>query len=326
MKILLKNKEAQVVWKGKKVGFKTKPKSFYISRNLFDRDSLIGTYSNKIKVISGQNYRIYRTDTGGFNTHFRQIDENGSVLSDDVLSQDGCIVRDDAIYLQINTFGNEAIKNNAVIVEGSHFYDCYSGYNEYIECKKSKWNGKRWLVLGDSISTGNGDLASFHFASQPYHYLIAKDKGIIVTNLAVSGYTTRDVLEKKVYELHGEYSPDLITIFCGVNDINFACDTDIWYDNLLAKLKEMYPFSTIGIICPLDYRGSDNRLVEKINIIKSKGDKYNVKYLDMYKSTGWDFQSDNDVNMYTCNSDGLHPNNLGHSLIKMQIDNFIESL
>ena len=326
MKILLNNKETQVTWKGKKVNFKANSQAFYISRNLFNRNDIDGTYSNKIKVISGQNYRIYRADTGGFNTHFRQIDENGNVLSDDVLSQDGCIVRDDAIYLQINTFGNEAIKNNAVIVEGSHFYDTYSSFGEYVKCKKSKWNGKRWLVLGDSISTGNGNLASYQYASEPYHYLIAKDKGIITTNLSVSGYTTRDILEKKVYNLHGEYTPDLITIFCGVNDINFSCDTNTYYDLLVLKLKELYPLSTIGIICPLDYMASDNRLVDKINIIKSIADKYGIKYLDMYKKAGWDFKNEDDVKTYTCNGDGLHPNNLGHSLISEQIDIFLENL
>ena len=326
MKILLNNKETQVTWKGKKVNFKANSQAFYISRNLFNRNDIDGTYSNKIKVISGQNYRIYRADTGGFNTHFRQIDENGKVLSDVVLGQDGCIVRDDAIYLQINTFGNEAIKNNAVMVEGSHFSDCYSGYNEYIECKKSKWNGKRWLVLGDSISTGNGSLASYQYASEPYHYLIAKDKGIITTNLSVSGYTTKDILEKKVYNLYGEYVPDLITVFCGVNDIAFSCDTETYYDLLILKLKELYPSSTIGVICPLDYSSSDDRLINKINIIKSIANKYNIKALDMYKATGWDFKKDDDVKMYTVNGDGLHPNNLGHSLMSKHINEFLENL
>lgn len=324
-KILLNGKSLNLLYNKKCIKINI-DNEFNMARNLFDKNNMFGTYSNKIPVISGQNYKIYRADTGGFNTHFKQLDKDGNVLFEYVANADGLTVSENVAYLQVNTFGNSDIINNALVVEGTHSYDNYTSFNENISFNKSKWNGKRWLVLGDSISTGNGSLASIQFASEPYHYLIAKEKGIIVTNLAASGYTTQQILKNTVSKLIGDYYPDLITIFCGVNDINFACDTDIWYDNLLAKLKEMYPFSTIGIICPLDYRGSDNRLVEKINIIKSKGDKYNVKYLDMYKSTGWDFQNDNDVNMYTCNSDGLHPNNLGHSLIKMQIDNFIESL
>ena len=298
----------------------------HIVRNLFDKNNLDGTYSNKINVISGQNYKIYRVDTGGFNTQFRQLDAAGAILSDTVMSADGCAMGDNVTHLQVNTFGNNDIKNNAVIIEGTHCYTEYTGFNEPTECLKSKWNGKRWLVLGDSISTGNGVLASYHFASEPYHYLIAKEKGIITTNLAVSGYTTRDIVEKKVNNLSGDYYPDLITIFAGVNDINFSCDTNVWYEILLEKLKEKYPASTIGVILPLDYSASDDRLLEKLNTIKSKADKYGIKYLNMYQKTGWDFKNENDVLTYTCNGDGLHPNNLGHTMIKPQIDEFLESL
>lgn len=321
--LLIKNKKVIMINKGKVVNIKS---DFYISRNLFNKNDLEGTYSNKINVVSGQNYKIYRADNGGFSAKFRQIDKKGNVLSDYVCSSEGCFASKDSYYLQVDTNGNNSIKENGVIVEGTHSYDVYGGFGEYVKCKKSKWNGKRWLVLGDSISTGNGDLASYQYASKPYHYLIAKDKGIITTNLSVSGYTTRDILEKKVYNLYGEYVPDLITIFCGVNDIAFSCDTETYYDLLILKLKELYPYSTIGVICPLDYSSSDDRLINKINIIKSIANKYNIKALDMYKATGWDFKKDDDVKMYTVNSDGLHPNNLGHSLMSKYINEFLENL
>lgn len=307
------------------------PKGAHIVRNLFDKNNLDGTYSNKINVISGQNYKIYRVDIGGFNTQFRQLDADGAILSDYVVSADGCVMSDNVTHLQINTYGNNDIKNNAVIIEGTHCYPEYTGFNEPTECLKSKWNGKRWLVLGDSISTGNGDLASYQFASKPYHYLIAKEKGIITTNLAVSGYTTKNIYDNKVSKLYGDYYPDLITVFCGVNDIMFSCDTETYYDLLLTKLQELYPLAKIGCILPLDYAGSDDRLPAKLEIIKTIANNHNIKYLDLYKKTGWDFKSTSDVEKYTCPKssggyDGLHPNNLGHSMIKPQIDEFLESL
>ena len=46
----------------------------------------------------------------------------------------------------------------------------------------------------------------------------------------------------------------------------------------------------------------------------------------MYKATGWDFKKDDDVKMYTVNGDGLHPNNLGHSLMSKHINEFLEYL
>ena len=60
--------------------------------------------------------------------------------------------------------------------------------------------------------------------------------------------------------------------------------------------------------------------------IKSIANKYNIKSLDMYKTTGWDFKKDDDVKMYTVISDGLHPNNLGHSLMSKYINEFLENL
>lgn len=320
---LYKGNTIRYMFKGNKIGAKCEHGDYYMQRNLFDKDNMDGTYSNRIAVITGQHYRIYRIDSGGFNTQYRQIDSEGKILSDIVQGSDGIGMRADTRYLQINTHGNT---DNVNIVEGTHVYDEYYQYKEFVKCKKSKWNGKRWLVLGDSISTGNGERASVQFASMPYHYLIAREKGIIVTNHAVSGYTTSNVLENKVNHLIGSYYPDLITIFCGTNDVIFSCDTEVWYDALLTKIKEKYPNSTIGVILPLDRMDSDNRLVEKVNIIKDICLKHDVKYLDMFKNAGWDFKKESDTLVYTCNNDGLHPNNLGHSIITPSIDEFIESL
>ena len=335
MILIYNGKEKEIIYNNKIVDLSfleqvLEQEKFYMSRNLFDKNNMDGTYSNTINVTSGQQYKIYRTDTGGMNTQYIQLDSNGEEVSNFTASADGVFIANGATKLKINTYNNQDTINYGVIIEGSHCYE-YNAYNENIEYSYSKFNGKRWLVLGDSISTGNGDLASHQFASKPYHYLIAKEKGIITTNLAVSGYTTQNIYDNKVSKLYGDYYPDLITVFCGVNDINFYCDTETYYDLLLTKLQELYPLAKIGCILPLDYAASDDRLPAKLEIIKTIANNHNIKYLDLYKKTGWDFKSTSDLENYTCPTsdgghDGLHPNNLGHQLIAPKISSFIETL
>lgn len=86
-----------------------------------------------------------------------------------------------------------------------------------------------YLSLGDSIAAGNGasDPATTSFAA-----LLAHDEGgLSLTNLAVAGATTRDVIDKQLTAIDHDQKLAFITISAGGNDLaalipNPACVQD----------------------------------------------------------------------------------------------------
>lgn len=72
----------------------------------------------------------------------------------------------------------------------------------------------RYLALGDSYTIGTG-------ASDPAHAwpsIIAARLGAKLTNPAVNGYTTEDLIRDEL-PLVGRLGPDLVTVLIGVNDL-----------------------------------------------------------------------------------------------------------
>ena len=100
----------------------------------------------------------------------------------------------------------------------------------------------------------------------------------------------------------------------------------------LVIIKELYPLAKIGLICPIDRQDQHRNLSTYVSYVENIAKEYNLPCLNMYKKEGWDFTNPEDINTYTClNSDGahdgLHPNNLGHSiLVNNHIEQFIINL
>jgi lysophospholipase L1-like esterase len=300
-----------------------------MSRNLFNIETLESdAYTAPISCISGQIYRTYRMSAGGFNTQYRILDSEKNILNTVTSSARGYTIPTEASYVQVHILGGNSAYSDTVVIEGTHCYDWYETYGEMHNYTKSKLNGKRWLVLGDSISTGDGVLGGYQYASEPYHYILGKKYGMIVTNKSVSGYTTDNLYNNKVLTLKGNYIPDLITIFIGTNDCSYSVDLITPYRNMITKLKELYPNAKIGLICPIDRRDQKSTLVTYVRYVEQVANEFKLPCLNMFKKEGWDFTNENDIATYTCVSssgssshDGLHPNNLGHKLLT---DNHIE--
>ena len=77
----------------------------------------------------------------------------------------------------------------------------------------------RYVALGDSTAQGIG--ACDPCNSPPYLLALALTayySPVIVTNLAVSGVTTRDVIQGQLPQMDS-YTPNLVTVFVGTNDL-----------------------------------------------------------------------------------------------------------
>lgn len=306
-----------------------------MSRNLFNINALESdAYTNPIECITGQVYKVYRFSSGGYNTQFRTLDASKNILGTVTSSSSGYTPPNSAAYIQVHMLGGTSAYSDSIVIEGTHCYDWYEAFGETYAYTKSILNGKRWLVLGDSISTGDGVLGGYQYASEPYHYILGKKYGMIVTNRAVSGYTTDNLYNRVVLNLSGNYIPDLITIFIGTNDCSYSANLITPYRNMINKLQELYPNAKIGLICPIDRQDQKSTLINYVGYVEQIAQEFNLPCLNMFKKEGWDFTNEGDVATYTCATssnpsvhDGLHPNNLGHKILtKNHIERFIINL
>jgi lysophospholipase L1-like esterase len=211
----------------------------------------------------------------------------------------------------------------------------------------SKWAGKVWNVIGDSITEHNAR------TTKNYQDYIADKIGCTVNNYGLSGtgwFTpsasggTNQIFNR----ISGfSSSADLITVFAGTNDVasvgkTFVLgsygDTDqnaSFYGTLDYTLKQLiakYPTKTIAVFTPIqrDIASTTYGTVTETNmiavadaIIKVAG-KYSIPVLDLYRFG----------NMYPSNTtfkstmmpDGLHPNDVGHQVLADKILSFLNTL
>lgn len=212
---------------------------------------------------------------------------------------------------------------------------------------QSKWIGKTWNAIGDSITEHNSK------TTKNYQDYIASKIGCTVNNYGVSGtgwFTPSssggtDVIYNRISGFSS--NADLITVFAGTNDVanvgkTFVLgsygDTDqnaSFYGALDYTLKQLinkYPTKTIAVFTPLprDYASTTFGTVTETNmiaavdaIIKVTG-RYSIPVLDLYRFG----------NMYPFNStfktaimpDGLHPNDAGHQVLADKILSFLNTL
>jgi acyl-CoA thioesterase I len=78
----------------------------------------------------------------------------------------------------------------------------------------------RYLALGDSYTIGTGASDEWHnFPSILAHLLAAASRTeVTLTNPAVNGFTTLDLIAKELDRVNG-LQPDVVTVLIGVNDL-----------------------------------------------------------------------------------------------------------
>src|SRR5213593_5190153 len=72
----------------------------------------------------------------------------------------------------------------------------------------------RYLALGDSYTIGTGASDDAH----AWPSIVARRLGAELTNPAVNGYTTEDLIRDEL-PLFRTLQPDLVTVLIGVNDL-----------------------------------------------------------------------------------------------------------
>ena len=210
---------------------------------------------------------------------------------------------------------------------------------------ESRWKGKKWIVIGDSISV---------LAEKNYHDFVGKDLGMTVTNLAVSGRTMLDGINW-VDTMSSDY--DLVSVMMGTNDQGYNCEIGSFNDGvdfktnnsfysrvqeIIRKLRAKNPKAQIVMITPIRRHGTGSQknneegfminalaktTKDYANVIKDCCDKLGVHCLDLYEC-GLDPRDESIRSIYFMGvEDGTHPSALGQAtFLAPKVRDFLEKI
>ncbi len=315
--------------------------------NLFDKNNLVTSFTNKDNGTTTGNFTNYikiekgkKYITNLHHTQFYFFDENKVHKSTQTYISNPQIFDGNGGYVLIKL---PTDYSNSLVLEGT---DIDSYKPKHIKLKASlednKWYDKKWLLIGDSISTDESDLAK-----NGYGKLISRELGMRLTNIAVSGKTMSDA-----YAWLDNMSEkfDLITIMmgtnnqgynCGIGSLNDSYYTAGTYDSnnsfyaqtqlMIEKLKTKYPKSVIILLTPIkrtdvgsgaknDNNGYSINAVNKTtkeyrDVIIDCCNYYSIPYIDLYNTIDPRIESNRKLYFVKADgSDGTHPNDLGHAL------------
>lgn len=233
-------------------------------------------------------------------------------------------------YIKINMF-IENIDKEAVY-EGEEFFEhnylLIDTKNTNIRMK-SKWYGKTWNCLGDSITYGvNTAKRYFEFVND--ELLFAKVNNYGVGGSAITKGLTE--IEDFVTRANNMVVADLITVFGGTNDfgqggeLGELCDTTqtTFYgalDTLIKLLINKFPTSKIVFLTPIHRNGSVTTytpnskgytLPQYIKAIKEVCEKYSIQVIDLFAKSGLCPEIEINKTTYFTSADGTHPTVAGH--------------
>lgn len=209
---------------------------------------------------------------------------------------------------------------------------------DYRNATNNKWADKKWVCIGDSLTAVNAT------ASEKYHNLIANKTGINVVNLGVGGTGY-----KKSFDGNGPFmdrvssiplDSDVVTVFGSGNDGGYTIGTpsDTGTDTLcgcinttIGLIFDRIPTCHLGVITPTpwgSYNPADdtNWMAQYSEAIVEICKRWGVPCLDLYHCSNLRPWVTSFKEIAYSNADGVHPNNLGHSIFAPMIESFLDSL
>ncbi|WP_111860630.1 SGNH/GDSL hydrolase family protein [Acinetobacter sp. CFCC 10889] len=258
--------------------------------------------------------------------------------------------------LQVSDYSKyQPTLREVVQLNGLSLYDAYareklSVLEKQVTNGASRLTGKKWIVIGDSITEKN------YWSNYNYHYYLAKDVGgMTVYNYGISGtgYFNRNDVASKITQT----DVDLITIFLGTNDWgNQTAENrkplgvfgDTTTDTisgciyvLITAMIVKFPITPMAILTPLPratnwgvnaannaYGYTLKNLVDLLHVYATHFslqiiDLYAISNLYPYNATANDhfFKAPNYES-----GDGLHPNDAGHIAIAHKLRHKLEQI
>lgn len=202
--------------------------------------------------------------------------------------------------------------------------------------------GKKWSVVGDSITDSRNSAAS-----KRYYNYVAEDTGCVATMYGVSGsgYWSGNGGTQQFYNRIAQLPTDteIVTVLGSVNDFSATLgqidDTSKstiagCVNATISAIRSRCPNAKILIISPLPAGGSFSPWIEDSTnkghmytlLLKSICEKEGLAFLDLYHNCILEPYDGAFNKSYYSNGDGTHPNDYGHSMIYKQIEEALYSL
>ena len=317
--------------------------------NLFDKNNCLtsrptdtgtasGTFSNWIPIKKGRKYSINQYNAKIW--YFYNTDKSYNTWSASAYPsyEAPC---DGYVLINLSNADIETLK----VAEGTNADGAYEANTKLIKSKiptLSRWDGKRWLCIGDSITTERGGYAEKSYAS-----MVASNLGLQLTNIAIGGKQLTDALTW-VTNLK-DVNFDLVTIMMGTNDHAYQgaiSNITTNFETLIRKIQQRMPNAVIAYITPIKRVSFDNdgneadvgpdgyvqnhgtSLSDVVDAMKIKCREISVPCLDIYDVL--DPKLEYVRKTYFLREDGLdgtHPSVLGHAkFIAPRVNAFLESI
>lgn len=210
------------------------------------------------------------------------------------------------------------------------------------EVELRKWHGKKWCVIGDSLTERNSR------TTKNYHDYVAEATGIAVVNLGVSGtgYAKGADASRAFFDrvANVPVDSDAVTIFGSGNDLSSGLElgtpTDTGTETLcgcinttIENLVAIMPAVQLGIVSPTPWvshppSNADSSMAKYCAAMKTICENRSIPFLDLYHCSNLrPWTEEGRAACYTKDDgNGVHPDEKGHALIAPRFKAFLESL
>ena len=218
---------------------------------------------------------------------------------------------------------------------------------------KKTYTGKKWVVVGDSLTEENSATTKHYFD------YIAEKTGISTVNMGVggTGYMRGKDTSKAFYQRISsiDQSADVVTIFGSFNDLNYPVlgfnsmeealgnyddDTDATISGCInltiENLQTAIPLVRLGIVAPCPWastRPFQSDALMYVDRLKKIAEYHSIPFLDLWRGSNlrpWD--ADFRALAYTKdlgqdnNPVGTHPDETGHAILAPKFEAFLGEL
>lgn len=210
--------------------------------------------------------------------------------------------------------------------------------------ENSRFSGKKWGIIGDSLSD-----PTINTSIKKYYSYIEDNLGLTIQNVAKSGCGYKRIDPNNIngknfvqQSLLIDNDADIITIFGSFNDnhefSNMGTINDTTTDTLLGCVYTTFnnlitnnPNAKICVILPTPWPGYNpfnitTNVTNYISGIKSIASKFSIPVLDLFTGSNMWPWNDNFKASYYLNGDGVHPDSIGNERFAYQVENIIKSL
>lgn len=206
---------------------------------------------------------------------------------------------------------------------------------------KKKWNGIKWVCVGDSLTAENIRTTKHYFD------YVSEKTGISIVNMGVSGsgYARMADTSQAFYQRISSCptDADVVTIFGSFNDLGAGLSIgsvdDTETDTLagcinttITNLQAVIPLVNLGIVAPTPWdttQPSDSgQAYNYVNMLKKICEHRSIPFLDLWRCSNlrpWDA----DFRTLAYSKDGgsgTHPDENGHKLIAPRFLGFLDTL